>query len=191
MEELTVQYTRLPGIIVVYRKHMEAEINDKYVMVTWQYPERNREIGRKYHGVQLAQAGDIYYGRAYYFLDRWYAITETYNKDWELTGFYCDITTPAVFCGNRLCVTDLKLDLWVRPDRHTYYVLDEDEFLEAVRKKWLPPALVAAARRSLRTLIQMVKEDHFPPIGAWEPEQQHLNNDTNQQPQSRAEKSAL
>ncbi len=170
MDDLFIQYTRLPGIIVVYRNHTSIEIKDNYVVVEWTYPHHNQSTGREYHGIQLAQAGDIYYGRAYYFLDHWYAITETYNKERTLTGFYCDIATPAIFCGNRLCVTDLKLDLWVRQDRHTYYILDEDEFEEAIAEKWITPPLAKAARHSLQSLIQMVEEDKFPPIGQWAPD---------------------
>ena len=63
-----------------------------------------------------------------YFFDKWFNIYEIQNQqNWEIKGWYCNISYPAKFFGNKLTYRDLELDLLVYPDGRQK-VLDIAEF---------------------------------------------------------------
>jgi hypothetical protein len=64
----------------------------------------------------------------WFYSDRWYNIFEMYGVDDDrLTGWYCNVTRPAVIGPDTIRADDLALDVFVAPDG-TITVLDEDEF---------------------------------------------------------------
>ncbi|WP_069173450.1 DUF402 domain-containing protein [Streptomyces griseus] len=87
----------------------------------------------------------------HYWRDRWFAVKEVRTGGGELKGWYCDITRPAVLCGDELLVEDLDLDLWVAADGSAVLRLDEDEFEESGLAGRDP----AAARAAVRALDEL------------------------------------
>jgi predicted RNA-binding protein associated with RNAse of E/G family len=64
----------------------------------------------------------------WYYSDRWYSIFEMHNVDDDhLTGWYCNLSRPAVLTPDAILADDLALDMFVAPDG-AITVLDEDEF---------------------------------------------------------------
>lgn len=63
-----------------------------------------------------------------YFQERWYNIFEIHaSQEDALKGWYCNVTTPAVFENSQVVFNDLGLDLLVFADG-SQKILDEDEF---------------------------------------------------------------
>jgi uncharacterized protein len=64
----------------------------------------------------------------WFYSDRWYNVFEMHDRDNDrLTGWYCNVTRPAVITPDTIRADDLALDVFVAPDG-TIRVLDEDEF---------------------------------------------------------------
>jgi len=107
----------------------------------------------------LARGFSITY---FQFLDKWFTIVKIRNLQGEHTGYYCDIVLPPRLLGEWVEITDLFLDLWVSPDLK-YRILDEDEFEEALQKKWIDKEIYEKARMELQRLISKVENKRFPP----------------------------
>lgn len=98
-----------------------------------------------FHGMWLCK-GDRFVES--YFDNRWYNIFEIYDRDTDdLKGWYCNITTPAIFEDDLISYKDLALDLLVFPDGRQL-VLDEDEF----RELDLADGIRSVARAALQEL---------------------------------------
>jgi len=79
-----------------------------------------------FHGILIGK-GDRFVEA--YFSQRWYNIYEIHDRvDGKTKGYYCNVTTPAVFSNGQVEYVDLALDLLVYPDGRSL-LLDEDEFL--------------------------------------------------------------
>lgn len=77
-------------------------------------------------GYVTFETGDVF--TEWFFSDRWYNVFEIRGTDATiLKGWYCNVTTPAIFLPGGVESSDLVLDLWVTPDGDCL-VLDEDEF---------------------------------------------------------------
>jgi hypothetical protein len=64
----------------------------------------------------------------WYYSDHWYNIFEVHDRDDDrLTGWYCNVTRPALITLDTIRADDLALDVFAAPDG-TIRVLDEDEF---------------------------------------------------------------
>jgi protein associated with RNAse G/E len=107
------------------------------------------------HGLPLCQ-GDRFVET--YYLDRWYNAFAVHSReDDSVRGWYCNITRPAWFDGQKLSYIDLALDLIVFPDRRQV-VVDEADF-EALP---LSPGDRARARAALAELQSLFREGVFP-----------------------------
>ncbi|MEM2886276.1 MAG: DUF402 domain-containing protein [Thermoproteota archaeon] len=80
----------------------------------------------------------------------------------DFTGYYCDVILPIAGRNGSYEVTDLFLDLWITPDGRAF-VLDEDEFEEAVSKNWVSQKVARVAEKELERMIRGVAEGKFPP----------------------------
>jgi hypothetical protein len=84
----------------------------------------------------------------WYYSDRWYNIFEMHDRDDDrLTGWYCNVTRPALITPDTIRADDLALDVFVAPDG-VIRVLDEDEFAALP----LDESTRAHALRSLETI---------------------------------------
>lgn len=87
----------------------------------------------------------------WFYSDRWYSIFQMHDvADDHLTGWYCNISRPAVLAPDSIRADDLALDLFVSP-AGSMLVLDEDEFAALP----LDETTRAQARRALDELRQI------------------------------------
>ncbi len=88
----------------------------------------------------------------WFYSDRWYNMFEMHDVDDDhLTGWYCNITRPALLRPDTVTADDLALDVFVAPDG-AITVLDEDEFAALP----LDDATRARARRALADLQRRI-----------------------------------
>jgi uncharacterized protein len=102
--------------------------------------------------------------RGYYWQDRWFNVIRLEQPGRGLTGFYCNIATPASFDGRDLRYIDLQLDVrvFVSEAEWTYTVLDADEFEAARRRYAYPEDLVVCCRQAVDEVIGLVEARGFP-----------------------------
>ncbi len=99
--------------------------------------------------------------RKYHFYQEYFDILELHNEGDTLIGYYCDIATPLEKKGEHYYLTDLLLDIWIKPDR-SIQELDWDEFDQAVKTGLLPPDLEQKARQTLQRIKAEVAQGIFP-----------------------------
>ena len=94
----------------------------------------------------------------WFYSDRWYNIFEMHDGgDDHLTGWYCNVTRPALLLPDTVQADDLALDVFVRPGG-AIMVLDEDEFAALP----LDVATRAEARRGLDALVARITARRAP-----------------------------
>jgi len=94
----------------------------------------------------------------WFYSDRWYNVFEMHDAaDDHLTGWYCNVTRPAVLRADAVIADDLALDVFVTPDG-AITVLDEDEFAALP----LDATTRARARHALDELRRRITSGQFP-----------------------------
>ena len=73
------------------------------------------------------------------FKRKYYGIAKIYDRNRELTSFYCNINTPI---KSLKMATNSQTFSWIY-----YIVLDEDGFEESVKKNWIDEKLAQKAAR--------------------------------------------
>jgi len=99
------------------------------------------------------------------FKGRWYDVGKFYDQENNWLGYYCDVVKPVnrlLYGAKTSVITDLFLDLWISPE-NAYYVLDTEEFDEAVSRHLIPKRLAKRAESELFRIIKMVEKGVFPP----------------------------
>jgi len=97
---------------------------------------------------------------------QWHDVAKIFKPDGTeqgFTGYYADINTPSELRPDGYWTKDLFLDLWMPPDRSRIVVLDEDEFDEAIRNKWITEDEARSARAELDRLMKLFHQGRFPP----------------------------
>lgn len=98
----------------------------------------------------------------YVFRDAWYDIGRFHLRDDTFTGYYVNLIAPPELEARPWTFYDLCLDVWVNPNGG-FVVLDQDEFDEAVDRRWIDPSTAERARLELERFIRMLAEGRFPP----------------------------
>jgi predicted RNA-binding protein associated with RNAse of E/G family len=94
----------------------------------------------------------------WHYSDRWYNILEMHDRaDDRLTGWYCNVTRPAIITPDSIRADDLALDVFAAPDG-TIRVLDEDEFAALP----LDESTRTHALHALDTLIHLITARESP-----------------------------
>jgi uncharacterized protein (DUF952 family)/protein associated with RNAse G/E len=176
----------LPRLIEVYATEYDGAFH-------WRHPARLVEehegflVTETSAGLEIATTRgpwtDPWNTRGFYWPDRWYNVIRLEEPDGRLSGFYCNIATPAELDGETLRYIDLQLDVRAtsverppfepvhearRPHGTSvdgllrYEVWDEDEF-EAARVKYgYPDELVRLASAALDELRRLIEGRVFP-----------------------------
>jgi protein associated with RNAse G/E len=97
----------------------------------------------------------------YLFYDQFFSIMEVHATTGDLLGFYVDLTTPVRKVDGEYYLTDLILDLWIFPDL-TYWVLDEDEWQQAIQGGWVSKEIQNTVRKTLKGLKREIRMGKFP-----------------------------
>ncbi|MBS7609374.1 DUF402 domain-containing protein [Candidatus Bathyarchaeota archaeon] len=156
MERIIVSYKRPPNRIVNYHHILLYDGNEAIVSAgTMKLPdsllmEATKSLKRHYLVLWFN------------FPLAWHDIGAVYDGQGELRGYYCDIITPIRRIPKGFRTTDLFLDLWVFPGGR-YVILDQDEFEEAIKRKWIGNRWEKRAKMELRSLIAQIEQKRFPP----------------------------
>jgi hypothetical protein len=102
-----------------------------------------------------------YDSQVYFWRDRWYNVFRLAKPGCPLALWYCNITTPASFEGDRLSYIDLDLDVSVRPDGCAT-LLDEEEFVAHQAQYGYPRELSDQARRAAAEVMALARRRGFP-----------------------------
>jgi predicted RNA-binding protein associated with RNAse of E/G family len=98
----------------------------------------------------------------YLFTSAWFDLGRFHLRDGTLTGYYVNFIAPADLKDHVWTLYDLCLDLWVDPWGH-FQVLDQDEFDEAVDRRWIDAATAARVRDEARRLMAEIGAGRWPP----------------------------
>jgi predicted RNA-binding protein associated with RNAse of E/G family len=96
------------------------------------------------------------------FPDAWYDLARFHLKDGTFTGYYVNLITPVEMTGDGWKMFDLCLDLWVDLSGR-YWILDRDEFDEAVDSLGIDAATAQRTRQELDRIIAAVQTGRWPP----------------------------
>ncbi|MDX1648150.1 MAG: DUF402 domain-containing protein, partial [Longimicrobiales bacterium] len=98
----------------------------------------------------------------------WHDIGRFHRADGTFTGLYANVITPVVMDSGVWRTTDLFLDLWW-PAGGRPRILDEEELESALDDGSINPEMAARARRESRDLLQLARQDRWPPpvVEAW------------------------
>ncbi|MFZ5826854.1 MAG: DUF402 domain-containing protein [Bacillota bacterium] len=110
------------------------------------------------------QVGNGLVLRHYGFRDHWFEINCSLNLAGQFITepgpivwtFNCDICTPTRVVGRNAYTMDLFLDVLVAPDGRAHIVIDEEDFAEAIQRRWLTPEEQLGARRGLDELLSII-----------------------------------
>lgn len=101
-------------------------------------------------GVAVFRRGDVF--TEWFYSDRWYNVFKIEAGDTgQLTGWYCNVTRPAVITDTSVRADDLAMDVFVNPAGETC-ILDEDEF----RALDLTATERASAQNAVNHILQAV-----------------------------------
>jgi predicted RNA-binding protein associated with RNAse of E/G family len=92
----------------------------------------------------------------------WHDIGRFHLADGTFTGYYANILTPPEMEPGLWRTTDLCLDVWL-PVAGPVQLLDEDEFEDAVRARWLDAPTAARARSEAARLVGEAERGVWPP----------------------------
>lgn len=92
---------------------------------------------------------------------KYYDIGAIYTQDKKFKGYYCDLCTPLKRIPEGFESTDLVLDLWIFPNGE-YRILDEKEYHQAVKKKWITIDQKKIVETELQRITDMIKLNNFP-----------------------------
>jgi len=142
---ITIEYHRIPDRIGHLPSMLLYEDEEKMVILNI----LNRATPLVVNGYNLIDRGCTAVWLVP--MGEWFDLGAVYDSNYQLRGYYCDITTPAERTPEGYRTMDLMLDLCILPDR-TVACLDEDEFQEAVKIGTMEPRLARKARQALDQL---------------------------------------
>ncbi len=94
----------------------------------------------------------------------WHDIGRFHRADGTFTGLYANILTPVEFADELTwSTTDLFLDIWFPAGESTSVVLDREEFVEAVDRRWITETQQRAAEQEVQRIIEQYQQHAWPP----------------------------
>jgi predicted RNA-binding protein associated with RNAse of E/G family len=159
-----IHYRRPPDRHEVFRQHLVLDSPDaKVTFARDLHFEPPITIGDE---VVLETGSDAVW---FTFPEAWHDIGRFHRADGRFTGVYANVITPCRFERRDLWhTTDLFLDVWIDPEG-AVHLLDEDEYADAVQRKWLDDALAERALREARELKEKAEAGSWPPpiVSEW------------------------
>jgi protein associated with RNAse G/E len=102
-----------------------------------------------------------YNSYVYFWRDRWYNVFRLSRPGCGVAFWYCNVTTPPVFDGEKLHYVDLDLDVAVQPDGGAE-ILDADEFEVHQLKYQYPRPVIERAEEAADELMSLARLRGFP-----------------------------
>lgn len=122
-----------PPLIVNYSNSKLISHEGDLLVCDFLFPKKYYENDFYVNGQKVLNKYEMYRGRRYFYSDRFYSLLEFFSDKGELKALYFDITLPAIIKEDSVIITDIKLDIFYLIDERKYFLLDEDEYEEAIR----------------------------------------------------------
>lgn len=157
MGKIEIHYRRPPGRLDTFVQDLVVD-RPEYKITLHEHPPINETL---YVGGQpiFEPGAPIVW---FVFPGAWYDLGRFHLKDGTFTGYYVNLITPVEITGDAWKMFDLCLDLWVDPSGR-YWILDRDEFDEAVDRLWIDTATAQRTRQELDRIIAAVQTGRWPP----------------------------
>jgi predicted RNA-binding protein associated with RNAse of E/G family len=159
-QQLIYQFLRPPNRRFTFTADLLSAGDRRLVLRSKLYPSKPLSI----EGREVLNVG--YTADWFLFKDAWFEIGRFYQSDGTWTGYYVNICEPVHWDDADPTtlepLVDLFLDLWITPEG-VPYILDEDEFQEAVAAGHLTPRKADSARTTLDELLAATRRGDFPP----------------------------
>jgi len=156
IQKVTIYYRRLPNNIAQIPAILLYDSEEVIISLNLLSPSKPLIINdvtlldKDYIGVWFASTQE------------WHDLGAIYDLEKNFKGYYCDICTPMKRVSDGFECTDFFLDLWIYPNGQ-YFILDKEEYHQAVKKKWIAVNQQEKVEAELQCLIDMVKSKRFPP----------------------------
>ncbi len=131
-----------------------------------QFYFNDKYLNNEYYinGMKVFNKGDMFYGKRYFFEDRFYSLLEYYSLDDKLVAYYFDIILPPKIENFTVFVLDIKLDFLVMPDKKKFFLLDEDELEDAIKKGLFSKQELEIAYKTKNFFLDKLKNNKFKEI---------------------------
>ena len=150
-----IEYLRPPDKVAVFRNKL-LHLDERVIV----------SVGVAHPKSPVVVDGEVVLDSGYpvvwfVFPSEWHDLGKVYDKEKHLKGYYADIIKPVEISGDTIKIIDLFLDLWISPEGKPT-VLGEDEYDEAVKRRWIQQKTAIEAREKLNRLIELVRRGLFP-----------------------------
>lgn len=116
------------------------------------------------NGKKIFKKGDMFYGRRYFFEDRFYSLLEYYSIEDKLIAYYIDITLPPKIEEYVVWILDIKLDFFIMPDKKGFFIMDEDELLDSVKNNLFSKEELEVCNNTKNFILNKIKNNKFEEI---------------------------
>jgi len=155
-----------PKIVQYTNSHLES-YDGKTLICEFMFPQKYSFNDFYIYGEKVLNAGDMFYGRRFFYCDRYYSLLEFYSKDREITAYYIDLSLPALITKEdnyKVVILDIKLDFFIMPDKKKYYLLDEDEYIRAIESGYFTDYEINACNRTKEFILDKILRGRFDDI---------------------------
>lgn len=150
-----------PPKLVTYHNATLISHEEDLLVCDFYFPKKYYTNDFYLQGEKVLEKGEMFRGRRYFYADRLYSLLEFYSDTGELKAYYFDLTLPAMLQEDSVLLLDIKFDFFVLADRKKFYLLDEDEFNEAVRCKMFSQTEIDACLRTVAFIKSALLCDNF------------------------------
>lgn len=163
-EKITVENWIKPPKLVQYNNAKLLSYDKGILICNFLFPKKYSENPFFINGEKILNAKDMYYGKRYFYPDRFYSLLEYYSSDDKITAYYIDITLPPFITREKVFIADLKIDFWIMPDKKNYIILDEDELNDAIKEKLFSDAELEKCYQTTNFIRERLDKGDFDSI---------------------------
>ena len=124
-----------PPKLVQYQNARLLSYENNVLICNFLFPLKYSNNPFYINGEKILDEKDMFWGKRYFYADRFYSLLEYYSYDDKIMAYYIDISLPPFIEKDRIFITDLKIDFWIMADKKKYIILDEDELTDAMNEK--------------------------------------------------------
>ncbi|OHD11499.1 MAG: hypothetical protein A2086_04970 [Spirochaetes bacterium GWD1_27_9] len=133
-KEIVIENWIKPPKIIKYQNATLNSFTEELLVCSFNLPEKYAKNPFYINGREILKKEEMFWGKRFFYYNRFYSLREYYSKDNRLTAYYIDVCLPPLMKKNEVFIVDLKIDFWVMPDKVEFIILDEDELAEAIEK---------------------------------------------------------
>jgi len=153
-----------PPKLIKYSNSTLISFNENELVCRFNLPEKYSKNPFFINGEKILEAGEMFWGKRIFYAERFYSLREYYSSENKLTAYYIDITLPPKIQRNKVLIVDLKIDFWVKPDKKTFFILDQNELEEAVKLNLLSKEEINICNQITGSIKNQLEENKFDEI---------------------------